>query len=200
MQKWKQERGYDKPLLFNAKAEGAGKLTDTIFFEKSVPLFWFDFGHAEDGRDIAHEIRDAHVAEPRASPLPVFLVGLLVLHHLRAADGVFPRHLHRLLAVSCCAWSRCRSPALFYIIGGQYVISKLWNLVPISGYAGGFERWQVPGAAGAHRRDRRHRREQRAGIARIFLEEINTRLRAHRARQGTVRSARAVPPCAAERA
>ena len=26
---------------------------------------------------------------------------------------------------------------LFYIIGGQYLVSKLWNLVPISGYAGG---------------------------------------------------------------
>src|SRR5262249_26317653 len=29
--------------------------------------------------------------------------------------------------------------ALFYIIGGQYLISKLWHLVPISGYAGGLD-------------------------------------------------------------
>jgi peptide/nickel transport system permease protein len=28
---------------------------------------------------------------------------------------------------------------LFYIIGGQYVASKLWHLVPISGYAGGLD-------------------------------------------------------------
>jgi peptide/nickel transport system permease protein len=27
--------------------------------------------------------------------------------------------------------------SLFYIIGGQYLISKLWHLVPISGFAGG---------------------------------------------------------------
>jgi peptide/nickel transport system permease protein len=26
---------------------------------------------------------------------------------------------------------------LFYIIGGQYLVSKLWHLVPISGFAGG---------------------------------------------------------------
>ena len=26
---------------------------------------------------------------------------------------------------------------LFYIIGGQYLVGKLWNLVPISGYDGG---------------------------------------------------------------
>jgi peptide/nickel transport system permease protein len=28
---------------------------------------------------------------------------------------------------------------LFYIIGGQYVASKVWHLVPISGYAGGID-------------------------------------------------------------
>ena len=28
---------------------------------------------------------------------------------------------------------------LFYIIGGQYVASKIWHLVPISGYAGGID-------------------------------------------------------------
>jgi peptide/nickel transport system permease protein len=28
---------------------------------------------------------------------------------------------------------------LFYIIGGQYLISKLWHLVPISGYQGGLD-------------------------------------------------------------
>src|SRR5690242_6375742 len=47
--KWKQERRYDKPRFFNAAAAGTGKLTNTIFFEKSVPLFWFNFDHAEDG-------------------------------------------------------------------------------------------------------------------------------------------------------
>ena len=34
--KWKAERGYDKPLLYNAAAPGAKKFTDTIYFEKSV--------------------------------------------------------------------------------------------------------------------------------------------------------------------
>ena len=34
IEKWKIERGYDKPLLFNQEAEKLGKLTDTIFFEK----------------------------------------------------------------------------------------------------------------------------------------------------------------------
>ena len=31
---------------------------------------------------------------------------------------------------------------LFYIIGGQYLVSKLWRLVPISGYAVGLDAWK----------------------------------------------------------
>ncbi|MBS3916623.1 MAG: ABC transporter permease, partial [Sulfuritalea sp.] len=57
IEKWKAERGYDKPLIYNESAEGMGKITGTIFFEKSVKLFILDFGRADDGRDIGHEIR-----------------------------------------------------------------------------------------------------------------------------------------------
>ena len=34
--KWKAEHGYDLPLLYNSQAEGAGLVTDTIFFDKSI--------------------------------------------------------------------------------------------------------------------------------------------------------------------
>src|SRR3970282_1386723 len=57
IEKWKAERGYDKPLLFNARQSGLRAFADTIFFEKSVRLFALDFGRAEDNRDIANEIR-----------------------------------------------------------------------------------------------------------------------------------------------
>ena len=55
---WKQERGYDKPLLLDTAAPGLAKLTNTIFFEKSLRMFAFDFGRADDGRD---KIGRAHV-------------------------------------------------------------------------------------------------------------------------------------------
>src|SRR4030042_4230396 len=55
--KWKQERGYDKPLLLNSSAPGTANVTDTIFFDKSIKLFAFQFGLADDGRDIAYEIK-----------------------------------------------------------------------------------------------------------------------------------------------
>ena len=56
IERWKVERGYDKPLMFNPQAQGAGKLTDTIFFEKSVRMFAFDFGRA-----VADFTHDAHI-------------------------------------------------------------------------------------------------------------------------------------------
>ena len=43
IQIWKEKRGYDKPLLLNNRPDSQGLLTDTIFFEKSLKLFVFDF-------------------------------------------------------------------------------------------------------------------------------------------------------------
>src|SRR5687768_6303863 len=74
IEKWKAERGYDKPLLWNSKTSS---FTDTIFYEKSVRLFAFDFGAAEDRRSIGHEIR-TRMWPSLALALPVMLVGLLV--------------------------------------------------------------------------------------------------------------------------
>jgi peptide/nickel transport system permease protein len=60
---------------------------------------------------------------------------------------------------------------LFYIIGGQYLVSKLWNLVPVSGYAGGIEAWRfvllpvIVGVAGGIGASTRWYRT-------IFLEEM----------------------------
>ena len=48
--KWKHERGYDKPLMWNSSAQGVKQASDTIFFEKSVGMFAFDFGRSDEGR------------------------------------------------------------------------------------------------------------------------------------------------------
>ena len=77
IEKWKAERGYDKPMLFNGEAEGARKLTETIFFDKSLRLFLFDFGTSDAGRDIRHDIGQ-RMWPSLAVAVPVLLVGLLV--------------------------------------------------------------------------------------------------------------------------
>jgi len=135
VEKWKAERGYDRPLLWNAQADGAGKATQTVFFQKSVRLFAFDFGASEDKRDIAAEIGE-RMWPSLALAVPVFLVGLAVCVSFALLMAFFRATYLDLWGVVLCVAMMSVS-TLFYIIGGQYLLSKLWHLVPISGYQGG---------------------------------------------------------------
>jgi peptide/nickel transport system permease protein len=135
IQKWKAERGYDKPLFLNRSVGGMEKVSQTIFYEKSVRLFAFDFGRAEDNRDIANEIR-ARMGPSLALAIPVFLVGLAINITFALGMAFFRATYLDFWGVVLCVAMMSIS-TLFYIIGGQYLISKLWHLVPISGYAGG---------------------------------------------------------------
>ena len=135
--KWKAERGYDKPLLYNAAAPGAQRLTDTIFFRKSVRLFVLDFGQADDQRDIAHEIR-TRMWPSLAVALPVFLLGIAVNITFALLMAFFRATYIDFWGVVLCVAMMSIS-GLFYIISGQYLVSKLWRLVPISGYDGGLD-------------------------------------------------------------
>lgn len=137
IEKWKQDRGYDKPLIFNKQEQDLAQFTKTIFFEKSMAMFAFDFGHSDDGRDIAQEIK-SRMMPSLAIALPVFVLGLIV-YITFALLMVFFRatYLDFLGVVLCVALMSISS--LFYIIGGQFLISKTWHLVPISGYSGGLD-------------------------------------------------------------
>ncbi len=135
IEKWKAERGYNKPLLFNAEAEKLEKLTSTIFFEKSVAMFVFDFGRSDDGRDIAHEIR-SRMLPSLAIALPVFVLGLVVYITLALLMVFFRATYIDFWGVVVCVALMSIS-TLFYIIVGQFLVSKLWHWVPISGYGTG---------------------------------------------------------------
>jgi len=135
IEKWKAERGYDKPLLWNSRA--SNPLTETIFFEKSVKLFAFDFGAAEDKRDIANEIK-TRMWPSLALAVPVMIVGLLVNITFAMFMAFFRATYLDFWGVVLCVAMMSIS-TLFYIIGGQYIASKLWHLVPISGYDGGMD-------------------------------------------------------------
>src|SRR5690606_18138319 len=57
IERWKAQHGYDKPLFVNTQAQGAQRLTDTVFYQRSVPLLALEFGSSDAGRDIGREIR-----------------------------------------------------------------------------------------------------------------------------------------------
>jgi peptide/nickel transport system permease protein len=132
---WKKTHGYDKPLLFNPKSDGTDQFTNTIFFEKSVSLFLFEFGHADDGRPIGRDIRQ-RMGPSLAIAVPELIVGMLinitVAMILAFFRATYIDYWGVVFAVALMSIS-----ALFYIIGGQFLFSKLLRLVPISGFGEG---------------------------------------------------------------
>jgi peptide/nickel transport system permease protein len=134
---WKRDLGYDKPLFWNGAAEGAARLTDTIFYTKSVKLFVFDFGRSDGGRDILYDISQ-RMWPSLAIAVPTLLVGLLINITLALTIVFFRATYIDIGGVVLCVILMSIS-SLFYIIGGQYLISKLLHLVPISGYDTGYE-------------------------------------------------------------
>ncbi len=134
--KWKQDHGYHKPLLWNDEADGTGKLSQTIFFEKSIRLFVFDFGRSDSGRDISYDISQ-RMWPSLAIAIPGLIIGLLVNISFALLVALFRATYIDLWAVIVCVALMSIS-GLFYIIGGQYLVGKLLHLVPISGYDTGF--------------------------------------------------------------
>lgn len=130
---WKRENGYDKPLFYDTSQEFPGGLSNTIFFSKSLRLFVFDFGRSESGRDITGDV--SHRMWPSlALALPTFAIGiwvnicvalLVVMFHATKLDRWAVFVFVMLMSISY----------LFYIIGGQYIVAKLFRLVPISGFS-----------------------------------------------------------------
>jgi len=169
IQNWKQQHGYDKPLMLNRDASGADKITDTIFWQKSAGMFVLDFGFSDDGRSISREIA-TRMGPSLAIALPSFIVGLAVYISFALMMTLFRATALDLAGVALCVLLMSIS-GLFYIIGGQFLVSKLWHLVPISGYTGGTDSFRfvvlpiligVAGSVGASSRWYRT----------IFLDEI----------------------------
>ena len=137
---WKQQRGYDLPLLFNAHETGLDKIKDTIFYQKSLRLFAFDFGISDSGRNIGQDIQQ-RMWPSLAVALPSLIVGLMVNISVALMMVLFRQsYLEFSIIVLCIIIMSISS--LFYIIGGQFIIGKLLMLVPISGYDTGINAYK----------------------------------------------------------
>jgi peptide/nickel transport system permease protein len=136
IEKWKSERGYDRPLFFNVEEEGRKKILNTIFYTKTVKLFVFDFGQSDSGRDIGYDVSE-RMWPSLMITLPILILGLFLTISLALAIAFFRATYLDTFAVVMCVCMMSIS-GLFYIIGGQYLFSKLLKIVPISGFDDGF--------------------------------------------------------------
>ncbi|MFC3908878.1 ABC transporter permease [Legionella dresdenensis] len=167
---WKSQHGYDLPLFYNPAKRGSEQWTQTLFYQKSLKLFAFDFGVSDGGRDIGFDI--SHRMWPSlAIAVPVLIFSIFANIIFAMVMAFFRTSYIDLTGVFFCIVLMSIS-SLFYIIGGQYIFGKILKLVPISGYDDGLDSLKfvflpvlvaILGGLGAGSRWYRT----------LFLEEIN---------------------------
>ena len=137
IEKWKAERGYEKPLYLNTAASGTRQFTETIFWERSVSLFALQFGRAdsESAGDIGVEVTQRMVVSLQLA-LPLFVLQLLASTAFALLLVMFRGSALDFWGVVACVLMLSVS-SLFYIIVGQLLFSRVLMLAPISGYAPG---------------------------------------------------------------
>jgi peptide/nickel transport system permease protein len=137
IEKWKVEHGYDKPLWFDAKADGAATITHTIFYDRSLRLFKLEFGASDSGRDIRHEIGTRIIASA-ALAVPMLMLTVLVSIAFALLLTFFrASYLDFWGTVLCVVMMSISS--LFYIIMAQWFFGKLLQVVPLSGFVPGLD-------------------------------------------------------------
>lgn len=169
IRQWKVAHGYDLPVFYNPSGSGMGHWTDTLFAEKSLAMFALDFGAADDGSDIATEIR-TRMGPSLMIALPAFLLGLWANLSIALMMVWFRAGWQDRLGVAVATMLMSIS-SLFFIIGGQYLLAREWCWVPVSGFEPGLDGWRfvllpvlVSVLAGMGRGSRWYRS--------VFLEEI----------------------------
>ena len=189
IEKWKAERGYDKPLLFNAEARGRARSSPTRSSSRSR-CACSPSTSATPTTAATSATRSARAwGRASRSRVPVFLVGLAVYITFALVHRVLPRHLPRLLGRGAVRGDDVDLEAVLHhrrAVPGQQAVAA-WCRSPATPAAS--TRCKFLRAAGADRRDRRHRRE-RALVPHDLPRGDRQGLRAHRARQGPRRDAR----------
>jgi len=139
IEKWKTERGYDKPLYWDDTQQGTAKLTHTIVWERSVSLMLLDFGRsdARQAVDIGHEVK-VRMGVSLQLALPLFILQVIVSVAFALLLVFFRNSRIDFWGVVLCVLMLSIS-SLFYIIVGQFFFSRVLKLVPINGFAPGLD-------------------------------------------------------------
>ncbi len=137
VESWKQQHGYNYPILYNSQKEGLEKFTQTLFVRESLELFLFNFGRSDGGRNIGSDIKQRALPS-LAIAIPTLLIGV-AFNITFAFFMVFFRatYVDYTSVILCAALMSISS--IFYIIMGQFLFSKILKLAPISGYDTGLE-------------------------------------------------------------
>lgn len=133
--RWKQSKGYDKPLFFDKSKNFPQNMTNSLFYNQTTKLFSFEFGSSDGGRDINNDIK-TRMYPSLAIAIPSLFLGILVNITFALLIVFFKNsRIERNGIIACIVMMSISG--LFYIIAGQYFFGKIWKITPISGYIPG---------------------------------------------------------------
>jgi len=133
IENWKREHEYHLPRMFNPAEPFPYAFTQTIFWKKSIQLFLFHFGRSDmDNTDIRTDLAEK-IPYSLCITIPIFLLALFVNLVLSMIVAFYRGTYLDTAALIICVIMMSIS-ALFYIIGGQYIVATRLKLTPVSGF------------------------------------------------------------------
>lgn len=119
-------------LTYQAPIALLSRFTDTVFFQRSLRMLFFQYGKSDDGKIISEEV--FHRIGPSLTiTLPAFLLALFIDVFFAMIVAVYRGTYVDYWSIILCVLLMSIS-GLFYIIGGQAIFAKTLRLVPISGF------------------------------------------------------------------
>ncbi len=136
VQSWIVNHDYDYPRFWNFEKTGVEQVTQTLFFQKSLKVFLFDFGLSDAGQPIGQEIKE-RMFPSLALAIPTLICSILFNLACALILLLFLNTYLDFYGVMFCLLLLSIS-SLFYIVVGQAVFAKSLLLFPISGYTPGW--------------------------------------------------------------
>jgi peptide/nickel transport system permease protein len=127
-----------KPFCDSMQVNGFDCFKQTLFFQKAVQLFWFQFGKSDrNNMDIKDEILN-RMGPSMMITVPSFIFGILLNIFISMIIAYSRGSLLDRSVLFICIFLMSMS-SLFYIIFAQYLFAFAWKLFPASGYQEGFD-------------------------------------------------------------
>ncbi len=119
-------------LTYQAPIALLSRFTDTVFFQRSLRMLFFQYGKSDDGKIISEEVF-RRIGPSLTITVPAFLLALLINVFFAMIVAVYRGTYVDYWSIILCVLLMSIS-GLFYIIGGQALVAKTLRLVPISGF------------------------------------------------------------------
>ena len=133
IEEWIQEHNYHLPRFLNTAEGFPAMFTQTMFWQKSMSLFWFNFGTADsDQHDIAARIKE-RIPYSLCLTVPLFFLGLVISVFLSMIVAFYRGTYVDSFALIICVCLMSIA-GMIYVVGGQFIFGKLLRLAPISGF------------------------------------------------------------------